>query len=262
MEKAAAPHRAVTQVPISDEVLRAVYASDQDMYPVALPYDRLRAWVAACPELSICFRDSASDTSAGVIIALPLRLAHWEKLVSGQLKEPDIDPGAMFPESGVCRDAGEDGSEAPPEEEIGLHIYHVERFPAGEVSRLFLMDGGTSTVTKRFSEYAVEALMRRAQARREWKVVGISALTATPAGRRAFKRMGFRATGYREVFVVKAGARPSADGNHNSDKEVEMVCLYYDDETVQVPSEKAGQEGAIASISEMMVKSCTAFHSY
>lgn len=163
-----------TATAVPDSVLRAVHASDQAMYPVALPYARLRAWVDACPDLSVCFSagvDGGGGAAGavagegcpvtegavvGVVVVLPLRKRCWEDLLRGRLKEPDIDPGSAFPGTGLggCDDG---------EEEVGLHVYHVERFDAG---------GGRAE--KRFCEFALGEVMRRAQVRRGWKVVGIS----------------------------------------------------------------------------------------
>ena len=177
--------------PLSEHVLRAVYASDQAMYPVALSYARLRAWVVASPALSVSFtiRDTATatatatDTDAdtdvvGVIIVLPLRKVYWEQLLSGGVKEVDVDPGSMFPGVGM-RACGE-GFQGVDEgevvrEEVGLHVYHVEKFATEDGSR-----GGDAmgwgVEKKRFAEFALDEVMRRVEGRREWKVVGLSGL--------------------------------------------------------------------------------------
>ena len=174
----------LTPIPchIPDRVLRAVYASDQAMYPAPLSYDRLRAWVAASAELSVSFRvrddsrqpedDGGDDGAAGVVVALPLRRAHWEAVLDGRLREPDIDPEAgMFP--------------GPGEEEVGLHVYHIERFNVWSVeSSAGNSRGGTGTGTTRgwgregkpFSEYALDEVTRRARERKEWRVVGLSGM--------------------------------------------------------------------------------------
>ncbi|KAH6851057.1 hypothetical protein B0I37DRAFT_127734 [Chaetomium sp. MPI-CAGE-AT-0009] len=237
---------------IPDAVLRAVYASDQDMYPVALPYSRLRAWVDACPELSVCFNREAGgddggavavDGVAGVVIVLPLRKPCWEDLLSGRLKEPDIEPGSAFPRSGFGDCDGRGGDE---EEEVGLHVYHIERFAAV---------GWGGAEKQGFCEFALEEVMRRVQGRRGWKVVGMSALTATPTGKRAFERLGFIPTGYRELFVVKASEKASQD---SLGKEVlDMVCFYPADEGQAV---KLAGTGEIVSVSEMTVNYNIARH--
>ncbi|KAK4033920.1 hypothetical protein C8A01DRAFT_49586 [Parachaetomium inaequale] len=266
-------------IPIPDALLRAVYASDQAMYPVALSYSQLRAWVAACPDLCICFRDTTTTITtttttsravgggssssslpsqyeesaavaaeaAGVVIVLPLLRVYWEDLLQGRLKEPDIDPGNMFPVSGQGFGGGDHpGGEMgvrEGEEEVGLHVYHIERFGTG----LPFADGRA----KRFSEFALEEVMARAQARSEWRVVGMSALTATPAGKRTFERLGFAPTGYRELFVAKAPAQASRDDIDKQPGPLEMICLYPGDEP---ECGKVTDGGVVISMSEMTVR--------
>jgi hypothetical protein len=76
-----------------------------------------------------------------------------------------------------------------------------------------------------------------------------AALTATPAGKRAFARMGFTPTGYREMFVEKGKPEGSASGEKK--QRVEMICLYPDEEGTL---DKSARGAAIVSISEMTVK--------
>lgn len=156
------PPAQLTPIPIPDAVLRAVYASDQDMYPVALSYSRLRAWVDASPDLSICFQDSAAAV-AGVIIVLPLQRRHWEDLLVGGLKEPDIEP-----ESIVFLGDGSGGALGEKEEEVGLHVYHIERFD------VIAAECGEGAERRRFSEYALAEVVKRVENRPAWKVVGMS----------------------------------------------------------------------------------------
>jgi hypothetical protein len=262
------PHAQLTPIPIPDPVLRAVYASDQSMYPVPLPYSRLRAWVDASPDLSICFQDSAAEAAAvaGVIVVLPLRRRHWEDLLVGRLKEPDVEAGSMFPDAdtrggGVV---GGDCGAGREEEEVGLHVYHVERFGVESSSGFGKGVGG-----KRFSEYALAEVMKRVEARPGWKVLGLSgmapvlahfvaedvlmlgdvALTATPAGKRTFERLAFTPTGYRELFVAK-GLGEGSDGAEE-EQQAEMVCIYPGDET-EYESVYGGR--VIVAMSEMTVK--------
>ncbi|KAK0707107.1 hypothetical protein B0T26DRAFT_729132 [Lasiosphaeria miniovina] len=180
-----------TQSPIGDSALGAIFASDQDMYPVAaLSLQRFRSWVSAWPEVSICFLPPAAHPPAtsgspqsplaGVIVVLPLRRAHWEDLLVGRIKEADIDAETMFPARlgvGVGDDnpyAGEEGGE-----EVGLHVFHIERFTAlpgeGHVSAAATGMGATK---KRFAEFALDQVARRAAAigrgARRWSIAGFS----------------------------------------------------------------------------------------
>ncbi|KAL2132390.1 hypothetical protein VTI74DRAFT_3867 [Chaetomium olivicolor] len=267
-----------SHVPIHSPLLRAVYASDQDMYPVTLSYTRLRSWVDACPDLCICFQQeedtpnresdtsapaTAVDTAAGVVIVLPLKRKYWEDLLVGRLKEPEIDPWRMFAgtvsgfgsgvsQDGPGRESGKGGSRDV--EEVGLHVYHIERF--GREVKPGFTNGGGESGKKRFAEIALEEVMRRAQARTGWKVVGMSALTATQAGKRTFERLHFTPTGYREQFVTKVAAGTGAA--QNSNPQVEMICLYPGDETVPEVA-----DGAITvSMSEMTAMYWTPLSGY
>ncbi|KAK4150619.1 hypothetical protein C8A00DRAFT_17896 [Chaetomidium leptoderma] len=237
--------------PILDAVLRAVYASDQAMYPVALSYPRLRAWVDACPELSISFRisgrrpavgpppplpageDDCAAVAAGVVMVLPLRRSHWEDLLAGRLKEPEIEPGRMFPGEREV-------------EEVGLHVYHIERFEAQTGSE----STGGGIAKKGFAEFALDEVVRRMQSRLEWRVIGMSALTATSAGKRTFERLGFTPTGYRELFVVKVAIGVDGAGDDSSQK-MDMICVYPGDEG---RPDKCLSGGVVAAMSEMAVK--------
>ncbi|KAK4133232.1 hypothetical protein BT67DRAFT_463174 [Trichocladium antarcticum] len=242
-----------TPLPLPSPLLRAMHASDQAMYPAAPPYARLRTWVAACPALSVRFWDAAAGgggggADVGVIIVLPLRRACWEQLLCGAVKEGDVEVGGMFP-SGAGR-MGMEGGEGKGEE-VGLHVYHVEKFAvvSGESGRRRGLGGGG----KGFAEFALGEVMRRVEAGTGWRVVGLSALTATAAGKRTFERMGFKPTGYRELFVAKAAQGAHADASGTDNQQVEMVCLYPGGETGEGGSEK-GADGVVVSASEMTVK--------
>ncbi len=167
------------------------------------------------------------------------------------MKEAEIDAGGMFPRLQPL-----DG-----EEEVGLHVYHIERF--GTEFQAFARG-------KRFAEFALEVVMERVvREMARWKVVGMSgmclarfgflkvaakvwfyaALTATPAGKRAFERLGFEPTSYRELFVTREVEEVSRSGTGK--QPLDMVCIYPGDEN-QPADIISG--GAIVSMSEMAVK--------
>ncbi|KAK4159717.1 hypothetical protein QBC43DRAFT_271892 [Cladorrhinum sp. PSN259] len=231
--------------PITDELMRAVYASDQAMYPVPLRDDRLRDWVAACPDLSMCFH-SPKQGLMGVVIVLPLLRRHWEDLLKGKLKEFDIDPRTMFPD--MTATLPHQRNRTP--EQVGLHVYHIERLAVEP----------PTPNQRRFSEVAMEEVTRRAQERWSWDIVGMSALTATGAGKNTFQRMGFKPTGYREVFVTKISPTtpaPTTFGEFGRDgSEVEMLCIYPEDEggAVRSVSDIIPYGQTLISMSEMTVK--------
>jgi hypothetical protein len=206
--------------------------------------------------------------AAGVVIVLPLLKSHWEDLLVGRLKEPDIDPSIMFPRT-------VDTPEDDEPQEVGLHVYHIEKFGTGSSSST-----GGGPGKRRFSEFALDEITRRAQLQWGWKGVGMSggcmcsniclkrpkqleeerlivvpcfgcaALAATQSGRRTFERLGFTPTGYRELFVA-ATSPVSTQGGENG--QVDMVCVYAGDEV-----DKAAAGRGIISVSEMVVRHSTA----
>ena len=140
----------IQRTTISDGILKAIYASDQDMYPAPLTYERLKTWVEACPDLCVCFQatSEAGPVPVGAIITLPLLRRHWEDILVGKLKETDIEP-AMFARDG--------------EAEVGLHVFHIERFDTGD----------PSTRIRSFARFALESIREVAE-KKAWKVLGYS----------------------------------------------------------------------------------------
>lgn len=171
--------------PIDDSMLEEIYKADQAIYPAPLlTYERMRSWATSCPDLSICLRrrESGRDHPAaeGLIIVLPVAEGYWGRLVAGELREHDVDPGSMFAPAGTAGPA--DGHLGLVR--VGLHVFHIERYspPAG----------GGGGRTPRFTLEALEEVQSRVGERfPSWQVIGYSALTATPQGNKAFKRLGF-----------------------------------------------------------------------
>ncbi len=139
---------------INDEVLQCIYTSDQDMYPAPLSYERLKSWVKKCPELSLCLQAEVEGNGGfipvGAVIVLPVLQKHWENLLAGKLQEVDIDSETML--------AG--GGDA----DIGLHIFHIERFEAFKPSEQL----------KHFAEFALEDAREIVGAKKQWNVLGYS----------------------------------------------------------------------------------------
>ncbi|KAM7219826.1 hypothetical protein V8F06_004860 [Rhypophila decipiens] len=250
--------------PISDAELGDVYASDQEMYPAPLTFDRLQSWVQAAPYFSISFYPLEDDTSraadnnvtpVGIIIVLPLLRPRWENLLVGKVKEITIEAGTMFPSTfrpPATFDVQEH-DEGMEEVEVGLHVFHVEKFKSARPSASKATSGGSER--KGFAELAVEEALKRARMTstaegRKWKVCGLSALTATEAGKRSFVRMGYTPTGYKEMFVTTG----QVDGG---DEVTRMIYEYPG--TANGPHEGSGVSdlghGAVVSEpSEMVVK--------
>ncbi|KAI3402199.1 hypothetical protein diail_128 [Diaporthe ilicicola] len=171
---------------IDDALLQEIYAADQAIYPAPLlTYDRLRGWMDACPDLCIrlCRRGPAPAEFAteGVVIVLPVVEACWGRLLAGELREHDVEPAEMFP---PARPGG--GHSVVT---VGLHVFHIERYSSSSSCSSSARGGGR---TPGFAQVALDEVRSRVRASfPSWSVVGYSALTATPQGNRAFKRIGF-----------------------------------------------------------------------
>lgn len=199
-------HFLFTTRPVSDAQLRTIYASDQEMYPAPLSFDRLRSWVDACPDLAIAFHEDGDATrysgnnsspASGVIIVLSLLRTYWEDLLVGKVKEVDIDATVMFPPVEI-----EDGGKN--EVEVGLHVFHVERFWGSSTGAASTTSGvraedtqagksgstGATAPRKGFAEVAVDEAVRRVggvcessrggveqscgEGMRRWRICGLS----------------------------------------------------------------------------------------
>lgn len=156
--------------PIDDRLLEEIYTADQAIYPAPLlTYQRLRSWAAACPELCICLRRHGHEPAAeGVVIVLPVREEYWGRLVAGELREHDVDPGDMFPPAVSAATGGAHGH--PDKVKVGLHVFHVERYPPSSAG-----DGGERMAP--FTPAALEEVRSRAGERfPSWEIVGYSGM--------------------------------------------------------------------------------------
>src|SRR2546421_2414628 len=94
-------HLMLKRMPMSDEVLREIYSSDQSMYPAPLTYDRLQSWVKTSPQLSLSYGAPLGDAvdslaTVGAVITLPIRGKYWRDLLVGKVKEVEIDAATML----------------------------------------------------------------------------------------------------------------------------------------------------------------------
>ncbi|GKT40527.1 uncharacterized protein ColSpa_00708 [Colletotrichum spaethianum] len=210
--------------PMTNEVLKSIFASDQDMYPAPLTWERLRSWTAAAPEMATCFYLPAEDskgvntrTLVGAVIALPILAPAWRDLLVGKVKETDMDAESMFARDGNPRSG------------VGLHVFHVERFDVPEAREK----------ARGFADLSMRAVIAAAEGK-GWNIIGHSALTATPEGRRCFEKMGFEPTGYEEFWM--------ADGRGG----VELVTVSAD--TAPSHEQIAPDEAAVRGHARMFAK--------
>lgn len=87
----------------------------------------------------------------------------------------------------------------------------------------------------------------------ELTVSSLAALTATAAGKKTFEKLGFKPTGYREVFIERSPRGSHVNGDEGKPR-VEMICLYPGDELPKDNFEKGEDGDARVSVSEMTVK--------
>ncbi|KAM7201221.1 hypothetical protein V8F20_004967 [Naviculisporaceae sp. PSN 640] len=258
-----------TTRPLSEAHLHTIYASDQDMYPAPLTFERLRNWVDAAPDFSIALYSQSDNDDAtkagiddttspplGIIIVLPLLRKYWEDLLVGKVKEIEVEAVSMFPAQSHFTGVTADDNGAV---EVGLHIFHVERFQSHKAtsttSSMPLSAGpqssnndGTDKVPRRqgFADIVIEEALERALSK-GWKVCGFSALTATEAGKRLFRRIGYKPTGYREMFVTTAN-KASGKG------EIKMIHEYPNSVQRHLRTVELEDDAVVSEPSEMVVR--------
>lgn len=106
--------RSITQKDYSKllELDKKVYPTDNPVNPKILDN-----WYAKNPEFGLIFEDNKGKLE-GMCITIPLNKNGWNKLINGKLAEADLNSKTIFDNS---RD-----------KEIGLHIYHIEKFSDGK----------------------------------------------------------------------------------------------------------------------------------
>lgn len=107
--------------------------------------DIMKTWN---PEFALVFEN------IGICIAIPLKSKYWNQLIHGQLSESDLSKEEYF---------------YTTESEIGIHIYHIEKF----------------TDYPKFGALAIQTLKNLVPS--NVKILGISGYVVTEAGKRLFK---------------------------------------------------------------------------
>jgi hypothetical protein len=151
--------------PISKELIPTLLSADASIYPSPLTLATLTSWITAAPTYALQYL-APTGALAGVVIALPLRLEYWKAVTYGHVKEWEITAEMLAPEDS--------------EVDVGVHIWHVERYSA------WIQDWG------RFGDSVMEDLGAK-----RW-----SALCVTAEGRTMMERFGGREGRYQGQVVV------------------------------------------------------------
>ncbi len=142
--------------PINFKDYQTLLELDKKVYPTDSPVTPgiLDSWYKKNPEFGIIFENSKG--LGGMCIAIPLTKNGWTSLISGELAESELNEETIF-------DNNRDN-------ELGIHIYHIEKFNS---STKFYDDSlkGLSKIVSNLKE-----------SNPELKVVGFSALCVTAQG--------------------------------------------------------------------------------
>lgn len=116
---------------IQQKDIELILETDRRLYPTSSPVTReiINEWYVKNPEFGMIFEKNSK--LAGSLVVIPLNKMGWNGLVSGKLKEADLNEKYIFDN---FRD-----------KEIGLHGYHIEKFDKN---------------IKDFSKYAFDKLMK------------------------------------------------------------------------------------------------------
>jgi hypothetical protein len=150
--------------PLSKDLIPTLLSADASIYPSPLTLATLTSWITAAPAYALQYL-TPTGALAGVVIALPLRRDCWKAVTDGRVKEWEITAEML----------------APGEADVGVHMWHVERY------------SGCIKAWGRFGD----AVMQDLGAKR-W-----SALCVTDEGRRMMERFGGREGRYRGQVVVE-----------------------------------------------------------
>ena len=130
---------------------------DKKVYPTDNPVTSkiLDNWFVNNSEFGMIFKNN-KDKLEGMCIAIPLNKKGWNKLINGKLAEADLNSKTIF--------------DNKRDKEIGLHIYHIEKF----------------SNEKKFYEFSLKELNSILENLRKTnpklKIIGFSALCVTSQG--------------------------------------------------------------------------------
>lgn len=143
--------------PINEKDYTKLLELDKKVYPTENPVNKniLNNWYSKNPEFGLVFENDKGKLE-GMCITIPLNKKGWKKLIKGKLAEAELNEKTIFDNS---RD-----------KEIGLHIYHIEKF----------------SNNKKFYEEAItglnEVISNLRRKNPKLKISGFSGLCVTSAG--------------------------------------------------------------------------------
>ncbi|ORX90647.1 hypothetical protein K493DRAFT_339871 [Basidiobolus meristosporus CBS 931.73] len=161
----------------------AILASDIDVYPTESPLtlETLQKWYTHHPEFGMVYYHDGFDVDSGsgenssepIVIGacsvVPLTAKGWLKLSCGEVIESQLEEDMLFNNaqpSGNC--------------EIGLHIYHMERYPTW--SSFSAQTGNKEKLGTLVLKSIQEILDQLRVTNRNLKVIGLSGLCVSTAG--------------------------------------------------------------------------------
>ena len=168
--------------------MELTFGADSQIYPSPLSLSVLTSWVKTCPSFALQYLHPKDQGKVvGICIILPILKSHWDDLVSGRIHEWDILPSMLWHHDGEC---------AKVDSDVGLHIWHIERFPGWQRTW-----GG-------FGKYVWDEVRRGLLDQLKGpRVRGFSALAVTEDGVRLFRDwLGWRESScYQGQWVVSSG---------------------------------------------------------
>jgi len=142
---------------ISKEDYSKLLELDKKVYPTDDPVtpEILDQWFRNNPEFGMIFEENGEIS--GMCIVIPLNKNGWNKLISGELLESDLNEDTIFDNN---RDS-----------ELGIHVYHIEKF--GDSKKKFYEESLTGLN---------ELIKSLKQSNSLLKVIGFSGLCVTAQG--------------------------------------------------------------------------------
>ena len=175
--------------PLSSSSMELAFGADSQIYPTPLSFSDFASWVETCPTFAFQYQHPRDlGKVVGVCIMLPILKPYWDDLVSGRIHEWDIVPSMLWHHHG--------GGYAEPDSDVGLHVWHIERF------------SGWRRAWGGFGKYVWDEVKRGLLDQPKGpKVVGFSALAVTEEGTRLFRdRLGWKEIPrYQGQWVVSSG---------------------------------------------------------